>query len=382
MPGAQQPDDSPKPSRILYIDNLRVLLTCLVVLHHLAITYGAPGDWYYRDTQGNQVAYFALLPLVAFNQAFFMGFFFLIAGYFTAASLARKRAAPFLRERSLRLGVPLLLYAMVLNPLLVATIQANTGQSQETWITCLLTHYLSWIGPGPMWFVLNLLLLTLVFVGLRRLRPARPNASAASGPGTGATLALAVALGLTSFLVRIRYPIGFWIPGLSLMPSYAPQYLVFFALGILAWEFGWRGELSGRLVRFWSWAVPIVSLTAWGSLGAIKHKDPLGVMGGLRWESFVYSLWDEAFAVGFVILLLDWFRRRFDRQGPLLSAAAADSYAVYTFHPLVLVALALALRSLPLHPLAKFALLAPISLAACFATAHLIRRLPVARRIF
>ena len=35
--------------RLLYIDNLRILLTILVIMHHLAIGYGGPGDWAYRE---------------------------------------------------------------------------------------------------------------------------------------------------------------------------------------------------------------------------------------------------------------------------------------------------------------------------------------------
>jgi len=32
-------------NRLYFIDNLRIFLISLVVLHHLSITYGAPGDW-------------------------------------------------------------------------------------------------------------------------------------------------------------------------------------------------------------------------------------------------------------------------------------------------------------------------------------------------
>ncbi|MCK5646757.1 MAG: hypothetical protein KAH97_08245 [Anaerolineales bacterium] len=38
------PKVSSKP-RLLYIDNLRILLTILVILHHTAIMYGGPGDF-------------------------------------------------------------------------------------------------------------------------------------------------------------------------------------------------------------------------------------------------------------------------------------------------------------------------------------------------
>ena len=38
----------PRP-RLLYIDNLRILLTILVIMHHFAIGYGGPGGFYYSE---------------------------------------------------------------------------------------------------------------------------------------------------------------------------------------------------------------------------------------------------------------------------------------------------------------------------------------------
>ena len=80
-------------------------------------------------------------------------------------------------------------------------------------------------------------------------------------------------------------------------------------------------------------------------------------------------------------MLLNWFGKRFNYQSSFWEAAAADSYTVYIIHPLVLVILALGMQGYNLHPLAKFALLAPVALAACFGSAHLTRKLPLARRI-
>ncbi len=38
-------------ARMLFIDNLRVFLIILVILHHLSISYGSGlGSWYYRDS--------------------------------------------------------------------------------------------------------------------------------------------------------------------------------------------------------------------------------------------------------------------------------------------------------------------------------------------
>jgi hypothetical protein len=37
---------APQGTRLLFIDNLRILLICGVVVLHLAVTYGGVGSWY------------------------------------------------------------------------------------------------------------------------------------------------------------------------------------------------------------------------------------------------------------------------------------------------------------------------------------------------
>jgi len=135
-------------SRDLYIDRLRSVMTVFVILHHTAITYGAPGGWYYNELRPSGSLSSLLLTLfVATNQAYFMGFFFLLAGYFTPGSLERKGYKRFLADRFLRLGLPLLGYILLLNPLTVAIITAYQGKG--FWPT--FAHYWNHaiIAPGP-----------------------------------------------------------------------------------------------------------------------------------------------------------------------------------------------------------------------------------------
>ncbi|MCY1373061.1 hypothetical protein D9M69_603110 [compost metagenome] len=62
-------------------------LTVLVISHHTAITYGGSGSWFYREvTDSGRPSSFLLTLFCAVNQSFFMGMFFLLAGYFTPAS--------------------------------------------------------------------------------------------------------------------------------------------------------------------------------------------------------------------------------------------------------------------------------------------------------
>lgn len=120
--------DQPR-SRELYIDRLRSVMTAFVILHHTAITYGAPGGWYYNELKpSGTVSSLLLTFFVATNQAYFMGFFFLLAGYFTPPSMERKGYARFLSDRFLRLGLPLLAFMFILGPATSALITAYEGK--------------------------------------------------------------------------------------------------------------------------------------------------------------------------------------------------------------------------------------------------------------
>ncbi len=92
--------------RLHFVGWLRVFLIALVVGHHAAEPYNAAGgEW--REMLDDPARSDLLLYFFLLNRTFFMGFFFLIAGYFTAASYDRHGAWGFARSRLLRLGVPL-----------------------------------------------------------------------------------------------------------------------------------------------------------------------------------------------------------------------------------------------------------------------------------
>ena len=91
---APAPALSPAPARHAALDGLRAGTTLLVVFHHAAITYGAQGGWFYVELAPGAAWSSRLLSFFcALNQAWFMGLFFLLAGYFTPAALARKGVA-------------------------------------------------------------------------------------------------------------------------------------------------------------------------------------------------------------------------------------------------------------------------------------------------
>jgi glucans biosynthesis protein C len=85
--------------RSAFIDNLRWSIILFVISMHAgwstAILFGT-----YQS----------------FVQAFSMGLLFAVSGYFARASLLRKGSALFLRDRLFRLGLPVILYMLVISP--------------------------------------------------------------------------------------------------------------------------------------------------------------------------------------------------------------------------------------------------------------------------
>src|SRR5438067_9585669 len=86
--------------RLEYLDALRLALTVLVVVHHALISYGAAGGWFYIEPNDWPRWSLTGSVITALNQLYFMGLFFLVAGYFTPAALARKGTARFLVDRA------------------------------------------------------------------------------------------------------------------------------------------------------------------------------------------------------------------------------------------------------------------------------------------
>src|SRR5512147_2856343 len=111
----------PQKPRLYFIDNLRWLMIIFVVLMHVNVTYSMLGGWYYIEKAKLdlfQNIYFGIYG--SFTQAYFMGFLFFIAGYFVPASYDRKGFGQFVKERLIRLGVPTLLFMLLIHPVTIA----------------------------------------------------------------------------------------------------------------------------------------------------------------------------------------------------------------------------------------------------------------------
>jgi fucose 4-O-acetylase-like acetyltransferase len=370
--------------RLLYIDNLRILLTALVILHHLAVTYGGPGSWaYIEEGEMSAASSMMITLLVTVNQSFFMGLFFLISSFFSPGSYDRKGPGPYLKDRLKRLGIPLLFYLLVVSPLLNYRLSLQRG-FQGSLGEFISSNLGNW-EVGPLWFVAALLLFSFVYVLWRLLaRPAvPPTPSEDTAPSNLAIAALALAMGLLTFAVRIWLPVGWALEPLGFQFPHFVQYIALFIVGLLAYRRNWLSGLSDDQGRVWLRAILVLVLLFFVLFitGGALQGDLDPYRGGLRWQSFAYAIWEQFMGMAMVVTLLVWFRNRFDHQGPLAQKLSTAAYATYVFHEPVIILLALALLDIRLDQGLKWVLVAPLAVSLSFLVGHIVKRMPLARDV-
>ncbi len=383
---------TPIASRLFFIDHLRAALVILVVLHHLAVVYGEGLSFWYVDPPKNaeSLGGFALVLFVLFNQAWFMGALFLLAGYFTPGSFERKGTGSFLKSRLIRLGIPLVIWILILNPF------SNIGLFLDPvrWISDPLTWQNYWrmypefIGLGVAWFLALLLIFSFGYAAWRWLtRNRQPSAKSEYSPPSYLGIGIFIlALALVTYLVRVIVPIGKTVLDFPTL-AYLPQYLSFFIVGIIAYRRDWFRTLTGRIgtVGFVIAVVATLLLFPIPILGMLGGS--MRFLGNGSWPSAVYALWDTAFAVGMTLASITFFRRYFNEKSRLGSFLSQQSYAVYVIHSPIIVVLAyvfylaLASMGIDLGPILKFSIAAIIMVPICFVIAYLIRKIPGVSRV-
>jgi len=368
--------------RLLYIDNIRILLICLVIATHCSITYGGPGSWYFTDTGNGTTTPFILSVIDLLNQSFFMGFFVLVSAYFVVGSFQRKGRDLFTRDRLVRLGIPLLVWVLFINPLILLIILNGTGTLPMP--PASLLNPLTGVALGPMWFVFFLLVATFVYLLWTRVcRPDQSgNLKPHPFPGFASIFALGILLGMVTAVVRIFLPIGsMWLFGFQL--PFFPQYIAAFIIGIYAAQNNWFDDIPSRVGK--TCAIAALLLVAVQPVFVyLIRNSPSGlsqVTGGLHLQAVFFALWEQMAGVMIITGLLFIFSRWFSTQGSVARAMAGDSYTVYIIHPVILILLAIALAGFALPPLAKFAVVLPLAICSSFLLSHLIRAIPGVKRV-
>jgi surface polysaccharide O-acyltransferase-like enzyme len=366
-----------RAQRVPYLDNLKLILVAVIIAGHGALAYGdLESAWPYQDVQEVQLTATAdimLSAVVVPAVLFVMGLFFLVSGHVTPGSVARKGPQKFARDRLVRLGLPLLVWTLVLWPGAIWISALAAGQSHSFWTE--LTTAEPILDTGPLWFVEVLLIYSLAYAAWRRWHPGtaiRPGSDGSDSLSGRTLVALAVGVSLATILVRPILPIASGQIGQSHLWQW-PQFVAMFALGIIAAQRSWLDPVPDRIRRRCGYAA-IGGVTAWGVLSgivAIAGVDPDVVFDrGFHWASLTMAAIEGPLAVGASVWLLGLAQRRLNRRpGALGRALSRSAYGAFLLQGVVLIALMVALRPVPVAAEAKAVTVALLGVAGSFALA-------------
>ena len=241
----------PKVSRprVDYLDNIKSLLTVVVIVHHAAGSFTEGG---FVDFG---VAYTAFMPFGEsfqfINNGFFMSMFFFISGYFTPRGYRSKGARVFLRARLLRLGIPFAVFALVLNPLLpwleLWVLQPGSPALPYG------TYYAAF--PDHGWFPMWLLIFGFIYA-FHEGSPPVSTPSKFALPSAWKLCATALVVGLVWWWAGSKQapPVVGWrfygddVLGMPMVPASLPFYILSFCGGCYAYDNDWLEELPSARV--------------------------------------------------------------------------------------------------------------------------------------
>jgi len=152
----------PKP-KLHYINNIKIFLTNLVILHHIAMLVGGGTTIWgvpviYTDNWGSK----ALNLFITTNASYFMQLFFFFSGYFVPKSFDKKGSVVFLQERIKRLGIPSVVYSFLIGPY----VQIGFGYlffNKQYWLADKFVSALPLVMTGVTWFPQTLIVFNLIY---------------------------------------------------------------------------------------------------------------------------------------------------------------------------------------------------------------------------
>jgi peptidoglycan/LPS O-acetylase OafA/YrhL len=335
--------------RLCYLDNLKVCLTVLVIMHHAGQAYGN-GGWAY--TPSNPAEFMPWIwHFFSTNAAFFMGLYFFISGYFVPRSFDKQGTKQFVHKKLLRLGVPLLFMGGIISIL--------SGKPEI----------------GHMWFVESLLVFCLIYALIRQwVQPV--NEACYSKPTIIGLLVVALLMGVGSYVIRQISPQDHWIwpfgiIPLPMEPAHYLQYVMMFVLGILAYRFQWLDKMSNS-VGFMALLIGIA--LAMGNY--LRDGGP--------WDAFVWQWFGiyESLMCVFISFGLIWLFREFvSTTSRFWQWCAAQSYGAYMFHLLLMIVLQNAMDSIWIGAFGKFLFIGVVTTVLSFHLTWMVKMIPGFKKV-
>jgi peptidoglycan/LPS O-acetylase OafA/YrhL len=376
---------TPASERLHALDAVRGGALLLGIVLHAAMSFvpATPRFWFIQDTHPS-----LLLGLLTFTiHVFRMTTFFLMAGFFARMSFHRRGTQGFVRDRLLRIGLPLVIgWPILFTPMYFIAIWAShfpQGGWSRSWPPVLpnfpLTHL--WFLYVLLELYVAMLLLRGAFVRLDasgRCRAVIDRVFGGIMRSPLAALVLAIPIGV-AFCLDQRWinVMGVRTPDQSLITN-AQAWIGFGTAFGVGWLLHRQVDLLRLIERRWlphlliALGLILISFVLAGVMTSAPGAPRLPVSSEtLRLVSAILyapAIWISTFAViGIALRFMSGF-------SPTRRYLADASYWLYLIHMPIVMALQVALSQLDWPGLIKFAIILLVAIPPMLASYHLLVR--------
>jgi len=202
-------------------------------------------------------------------------------------------------------------------------------------------------------------------------------------PSSRIILWFAAGVGIISFLVRIVFPIGWMLKPVGFQLAYFSQYVALFLLGLMAAKNNWLDTIPYNNGKRFARYAPrlLLFLLVIFIIEKVAKVPPAWLTGGFHWLQLLYAVWEQLLGFSIIVALLTYGKKLWNKSSALMGKLSRNAFAVYIFHPLVLIALSLSLRNWDVDPAWKFLVVAPLGVVGSFLLASVITLIPGVRKI-
>lgn len=370
-------------NRLVYIDNIRSLIIILVVIAHVVITYSGIGGWYYVEKHYDEIP---IIEFVVFGlfigilASFSMGILFLFAGYFLPSGYDRKGFLRFIKDKLIRLFIPVLLYVFIIDPIVVYLMLNDYYEYPKM---SFFEHYRFFIihkefldDTGPLWFIVVLLVFSIFYACLRLMIFKKINFSFLKKISPNfLILFLIIVNTISTYYIRLKYPIGYDFYNFQL--AFYSQYVILFILGIFIYRLDLLSKISFKFGLNWfiyglSFSFLLFSFIAY--YGNAINGD-IKILGGPYWQSGAYAFFESIVCASIILGIIVIYRQWFNRHHTVSKFLSKHSFGVYVLHTPVVVGMALLFTVYHSSSINKVLVVTAVSLPLSYLLSYLLKKI-------
>jgi fucose 4-O-acetylase-like acetyltransferase len=338
-----------KGNRLYWLDNLRTVTIFLVVLYHVGGVYESAGLWgsFWIVDDPATITWVGIVGIIF--DVMVMSSMFFISGYLIPASMRNKSGWRFIKGKLKRLMLPWLVAVFTLIPIYKIIYLYSRNLPQEHWSTYF--HITNPNSQNWLWFLPVLFAFDILYLLFVKVKIKIPNISIKVAVFGSMVIGFAYSFVIGGFVGFRSWTLT---PVLDFENERLLLYFVAFLLGVFFHQRNVLSKLSEskklyNIVNATSWIPITVHISA--RVYPFLYPEGFSITPMYRliwWSSFYLSL------LCLLYLMIETFRRYFDRTGKIWDELNRNSYGVYIIHVILIGVFGTLLLNLNVPALVKY----------------------------